>query len=74
MPESKKKKLEDAEEVKFLFLENSLLTNSFTIYHNYKKCVPMSVLKFLAIYLQDEEQSILAEDEGAVEVPLEGYK
>lgn len=65
MPESKKKKLEDAEEV---------ILNPITPH-----CVPVqtSCIKFVwilpVIRLQEEEQSILAEDEGVVQVPLGGY-
>lgn len=64
MPESKKKKLEDSEEVA-AFASFSLRAEC-ELFH--------SSNGFYSFNLQEEEQSILAEDVGAVQVPLEECK
>lgn len=66
MPESKKKKLEDTDEV--------LLKERFMsiLHHLVSICMYFNELFFFN--LQEEEQSIVAEDDGIVQVPLEGYK
>lgn len=62
MPESKKKKLEDAEEVTSLTVETSLPHIDVSSH-------------LLCLTLQEEGQSMTGEDEdGGVQVPLEGFK
>lgn len=70
MPESKKKKLEDADEVMTLKADWSIVSTSF-------QCWSALTLRFsqcLQEEEEEEEQSIVAEEDGVVQVPLEGYK
>lgn len=70
MPESKKKKLEDADEV--LLLSGSS-QHALSISFNFIN-IRMHLNWAFFNLQEEEEQSIVAEDDGVVQVPLEGYK
>lgn len=71
MPESKKKKLEDTDEV--LLKGRFISIHMWISLHSVNICMYFNEL-FFFLNLQEEEQSIVAEDDGVVQVPLEGYK
>lgn len=71
MPESKKKKLEDADEVMLLSTKCPSQHVTFTEFHQYSNTLTRCLYQCLK---EEEEQSIVAEEDGVVQVPLEGYK
>lgn len=71
MPESKKKKLEDADEV--MPLKADWSTASPTSFRCWSTFTP-DFFQCLQEEEEEEEQSVAAEEDGVVQVPLEGYK